>query len=476
MGRMHSSGKGISSSAIPYSRNSPSWFKLSSNDVVEQIIKYARKGLTPSSIGVVLRDAHGVSQTKVVTGNKILRILKSNGLAPEIPEDLYFLIKKAVSVRKHLGRNRKDKDSKFRLILIESRIHRLARYYRSVSTSLESSTNDDPSLLTIILDVSSQGWFNIRNSITLEDIAKSLLVFLNGHLSLNNSNQVAFIASSSTDSKFLYPHPSVKSTCESRMSPGMYRQFKKIDEVVLQELTKFIEETSKVTKGKGPTITGAISMALTYTNRMLTLDQSITTTTASAITTASMNSSAKAASGVSLSTSSSAISMKSRILIVSANDSDDSLNYIPLMNCIFTAQKLKVSIDIAKLGHKNSSYLQQASDATNGVYLHIEDPRGMIQLLSTAFFIEPNLRPYIILPTNSQVNYKASCFITKKPVDLGYVCSICLCIMSKIPENAKCPACSSDFDKKLIQSLNRNPQVTSKKKRKLEKQPLENGD
>lgn len=54
----------------------------------------------------------------------------SLGLAPAIPEDLYFLIKKAVSVRKHLERNRKDKDSKYRLILIESRIHRLARYYK----------------------------------------------------------------------------------------------------------------------------------------------------------------------------------------------------------------------------------------------------------------------------------------------------------------------------------------------------------
>lgn len=52
------------------------------------------------------------------------------GLAPEIPEDLYHLIKKAVSIRKHLERNRKDKDSKFRLILVESRIHRLARYYK----------------------------------------------------------------------------------------------------------------------------------------------------------------------------------------------------------------------------------------------------------------------------------------------------------------------------------------------------------
>jgi ribosomal protein S15P/S13E len=65
-----------------------------------------------------------------VTGSKVLRILKGHGLGPEIPEDLYMLIKKAVSMRKHLERNRKDKDGKFRLILIESRIHRLARYYK----------------------------------------------------------------------------------------------------------------------------------------------------------------------------------------------------------------------------------------------------------------------------------------------------------------------------------------------------------
>ena len=133
MGRMHSSGKGMSSSSLPYSRAVPSWFKGSSEEIVDHIVKYARKGVTPSQIGVLLRDSHGVNQTKVITGNKIMRILKSNGLAPELPEDLYFLIKKAVAVRKHLERNRNDKDSKFRLILIESRIHRLARYYRTVS-------------------------------------------------------------------------------------------------------------------------------------------------------------------------------------------------------------------------------------------------------------------------------------------------------------------------------------------------------
>merc|ERR1712084_18619 len=125
-------GKGISSSALPYRRRAPTWVKMKSEDVCDHICKLAKKGLTPSQIGVTLRDSFGVPQVKNLTGNKILRILKTNGLSPDLPEDLYYLIKKAVSIRKHLDKNRKDKDSKFRLILVESRIHRLARYYKRV--------------------------------------------------------------------------------------------------------------------------------------------------------------------------------------------------------------------------------------------------------------------------------------------------------------------------------------------------------
>jgi len=131
MGRMHTPGKGIADSALPYKRTPPSWLKITSLEVADHVCKLAKKGLTPSQIGVILRDSHGIGQVKNVTGQKVLRILKSSGLAPQIPEDLYHLIKKAVAVRKHLEKNRKDKDSKFRLILIESRIHRLSRYYKS---------------------------------------------------------------------------------------------------------------------------------------------------------------------------------------------------------------------------------------------------------------------------------------------------------------------------------------------------------
>jgi len=80
MGRMHTPGKGISSSALPYRRSTPSWLKTSARDVSEQVVKLAKKGLMPSQIGVLLRDSGGVPQVKNLTGSKILRILKLNGL------------------------------------------------------------------------------------------------------------------------------------------------------------------------------------------------------------------------------------------------------------------------------------------------------------------------------------------------------------------------------------------------------------
>ena len=47
---------------------------------VEDLIgKFAKKGATPSQIGVMLRDSHGVPQVNGITGSKVLRILKKNG-------------------------------------------------------------------------------------------------------------------------------------------------------------------------------------------------------------------------------------------------------------------------------------------------------------------------------------------------------------------------------------------------------------
>ena len=128
MGRMH--GTGISASVLPYVRRVPKELSLSPSEVINLIVKYAKKGLTGSQIGAVLRDQYGVPQVRFLTGQKIHRILKKKGVAAKLPEDLYFLIKRAITMRKHIEKNNNDNDAKFRLNIKESRIHRIARYYR----------------------------------------------------------------------------------------------------------------------------------------------------------------------------------------------------------------------------------------------------------------------------------------------------------------------------------------------------------
>ena len=80
MGRMHSDGKGISRSSLPYRRTPPSWCRVESDAVKTEIVKFAKKGLTPSQIGVRLRDSMGIPQVKSITGSKILRLLKGAGM------------------------------------------------------------------------------------------------------------------------------------------------------------------------------------------------------------------------------------------------------------------------------------------------------------------------------------------------------------------------------------------------------------
>ena len=99
---MYGSGKGISKSSMPYKKVPPRWLNIDANEVVKHIEILAKKGYKPSQIGIILRDTYAIPQSRLLTGAKILRVLKKKGIAPEIPEDLYHLMKRAVSMRKHI--------------------------------------------------------------------------------------------------------------------------------------------------------------------------------------------------------------------------------------------------------------------------------------------------------------------------------------------------------------------------------------
>ena len=102
--------------------------EIGSNEVT--FVSLAKKGYPPSTIGVILRDQYGIPLVKMITGKKIVQILREHGLAPEIPEDLYNLIKRAARIRRHLEEHPKDYHSKRGLQLVESKIHRLVKYYK----------------------------------------------------------------------------------------------------------------------------------------------------------------------------------------------------------------------------------------------------------------------------------------------------------------------------------------------------------
>ena len=126
---MHTHKRGRSGSTRPATKRPPAWCKYQPEEVEALVIKLAREGHPPSMIGIILRDQYGIPLVRSITGKKVTRILREAGLAPKIPEDLDVLIKKATRLRRHLERHGKDYANKRALRIIESKIHRLSRYY-----------------------------------------------------------------------------------------------------------------------------------------------------------------------------------------------------------------------------------------------------------------------------------------------------------------------------------------------------------
>jgi small subunit ribosomal protein S15 len=110
----------------------PSWVPYTQEEVEQLIIELARRGFPPSMIGIILRDQYGIPSVKAILGKSITDVLQEHGLAPQIPEDLMNLIRRAVKIRKHLEEHPKDLSAKRGLILVESKIHRLVKYYKHV--------------------------------------------------------------------------------------------------------------------------------------------------------------------------------------------------------------------------------------------------------------------------------------------------------------------------------------------------------
>ncbi|KAG1151252.1 hypothetical protein G6F38_001439 [Rhizopus arrhizus] len=298
---------------------------------------------------------------------------------------------------------------------------------------------DDSNLLVIIIDTNPFAWNDSAKAelpLSLDDALNQILIYINAHLALKHNNNIAVIASHVGHSQFLYPLPDNQEPAEganfNKKDANVYPYFQFVTDQVVSNLQQLLSntDTSFLTKDMGPTtstITGALSMALCYINRITKLDDE----------------------GY----------IKPRILVLSVSP-DSAFQYIPLMNCIFSAQKASIPIDVCKVYGEDTAFLQQASNITGGVYVQVNNPQALLEYLMMAFLPDRYSRNFLNLPTQDQVDFRAACFCHKQIVDIGFVCSVCLSIFCKWS-----PVCSTCKTKFAFRPMLQPPNNGSKLKR-----------
>jgi small subunit ribosomal protein S15 len=130
LARIHSHRHGKSQSTRPSSKRSPTWVNYSQDEIVANIAKLSKEGLTPSQIGMRLRDDFGIPHTKTFLGKTIKEVLQENKNAAALPEDLGRLVERAAKLKGHLDTHHGDRKNVRSLELLEAKIHRLSAYYK----------------------------------------------------------------------------------------------------------------------------------------------------------------------------------------------------------------------------------------------------------------------------------------------------------------------------------------------------------
>ena len=151
MARIQARVKGKSGSKKPLDSKIPKWVEKKPKEIIALVEKLAKQDLSSSQIGLNLRDSYGVPNVKLITGKSISEILKNAKMTGMVPEDLKNLIKRAITIRKHLTLNRKDKFSIRGLQLTEAKIRRIQKYYKSKGV-LPEDWNYHPDRAELLVD------------------------------------------------------------------------------------------------------------------------------------------------------------------------------------------------------------------------------------------------------------------------------------------------------------------------------------
>lgn len=131
MARMYKSRKGKSGSSKPFVSEAPEWSNTDKKEVTQLVLELGKSGHSSAEIGTILRDQHAVPNARLVLGQRIGSLLLENDIGGSYPEDMMNLMRQAVGIINHIGNgNHKDLHNKRALEITESKIRRLANYYK----------------------------------------------------------------------------------------------------------------------------------------------------------------------------------------------------------------------------------------------------------------------------------------------------------------------------------------------------------
>src|SRR6267143_1809883 len=95
LARIHSHRHGKSHQTRPTSKSLPGWVTADPKEARAAILKLAKEGVSPSKIGMALRDDYGVPLASMLLGKSVGEILVEGKAAPKVPQDLQDLIDRA---------------------------------------------------------------------------------------------------------------------------------------------------------------------------------------------------------------------------------------------------------------------------------------------------------------------------------------------------------------------------------------------
>lgn len=394
--------------------------------------------------------------------------------------------------------------------------------FSHIQSTKAGAARTSPDFLVLVLDINPLAWTRrsealgkgkgkeVSSDVALDDALSAIMILLNAHMAMQHENGLAIYAAAGTGTaqllystaSFSAKGPGSSSTIGSASSKAhhkpdanTYQHFKLVDDNLeqgIRDTCKSMSDRARqaqdaveanesneaakhaaLARSTNVGIVSALSQAICHLNRLGLSDATDAANVgigiaASAQTRAGGGSNAASSSGGSGGVG----SFKSRILILSVTP-DASTQYIPMMNCIFAAQKKGITIDVCKLFGSDTVFLQQASYLTSGTYFRLADEAAanenkgaaremrssLVQTLLTTYLPSRSMIGAMNLPTLEEIDFRAACFCHRRIVDIGYICSVCLSLFCQ--PRPFCLTCRSNFPKDTLRRYERELQFTA---------------